>query len=597
MLDENEFLSPYGLRSLSRYHADHPYAIGVGGQVYRVSYLPAESDTGMFGGNSNWRRPIEDHPEYYIPGTEMDLARAPQNYTRVQRARDDLLLAHGRDPYFPGWPDTLQLNYGGPATQEAMIGELTRIAGQCDGVRCDMAMLVLPEVFERTRGLQSQPFWPRATERVRSRAPDFCFMAEVYWDLEWTLQRQGFDYTYDKRLYDRLRDGHTRPVREHLYAGLDYQSKMARFLENHDEPRAGAAFASGMHEAAAVITFLAPGLRFFHQGQFEGRKKRISPHLGRGPNEPVDATIRQFYDRLLAVLREPVVRDGDWQLLTCLPAWDGNWTCDCRSATWPGGSGGWRIAWAPRSMTATAAITRPAGCTSTCRRGRPRCSRLPKGLAELASQPPLSRQRAAVLAAALLLAVVQPLTAGLLGEQGSFDVFFSLLIGAVLLLVFEEREQRRTAISAGIAAFLAVWPSHGVGGWPGRLLLVGGYLLAAGFFIFALYGILRAILVQRPSGDAVFGAVCGYLLPGIIWTVLFSALETASPGSFHVSAAKDAAAAAPPLDRGTLSYYSFITLATVGYGDVTPTTPMARTLAWMEAVTGQSILRSWWRDW
>jgi hypothetical protein len=58
MLDENEFLSPYGLRSLSRYHADHPYSVHVGGQEYRVSYLPAESDTGMFGGNSNWRGPI-----------------------------------------------------------------------------------------------------------------------------------------------------------------------------------------------------------------------------------------------------------------------------------------------------------------------------------------------------------------------------------------------------------------------------------------------------------------------------------------------------------------------------------------------------------
>ena len=58
LLDENEFLSPYGIRSLSRYHADHPYVLHAGGQEYRVGYLPAESDTGMFGGNSNWRGPI-----------------------------------------------------------------------------------------------------------------------------------------------------------------------------------------------------------------------------------------------------------------------------------------------------------------------------------------------------------------------------------------------------------------------------------------------------------------------------------------------------------------------------------------------------------
>ena len=125
-------------------------------------------------------------------------------------------------------------------------------------------------------------------------------MAEVYWDLEWTMQQQGFDYAYDKRLYDRLREGHARPVREHFHAGLDYQNKLARFLENHDEPRAAATFAPDVHEAAAVITFLSPGLRFFHQGQFEGRKKRISPHLIRGPEEPVDQKLQQFYDRLLA---------------------------------------------------------------------------------------------------------------------------------------------------------------------------------------------------------------------------------------------------------------------------------------------------------
>lgn len=283
---------------------------------------------------------VEEHSEYFVAGTELDLARAPRNYTWVKRKKGDLLLAHGRDPYFPGWPDTLQLNYGNPATQEALIGVLEKIAGQCDGLRCDMAMLVLPEVFERTWGIRSEPFWPKATQRVRQKVPGFCFMAEVYWDMEWTLQQQGFDYAYDKRLYDRLRDHQARPVREHFHAGLDYQNKLARFLENHDEPRAAATFPPGIHEAAAVITFLSPGLRFFHQGQFEGRKKRISPHLGRAPIEPVDEKLQQFYDRLLAVLRQPVVRDGQWRLLECTPGWNGNWTNDCFvSFAWQGTKG------------------------------------------------------------------------------------------------------------------------------------------------------------------------------------------------------------------------------------------------------------------
>jgi len=267
---------------------------------------------------------VRNHPEYYIQGSEERLSREPKNYTRVKPGRQELILAHGRDPYFPGWRDTLQLNYGNPATQAAMMDQLAKIAEQCDGVRCDMAMLILPEVFERTWGIACNPFWPEATRRVRQRAAEFCFVAEVYWDLEWTLQQQGFDYTYDKRLYDRLRHGNARPVREHLSAGLDFQDKLARFLENHDEPRAAAAFPEAMHKAAAVVTFFAPGLRFFHHGQLTGRAKRIPAHLGRAPDEPVDAALQTFYGQLLEALRRPIFRGGRWQLLECVPAWEGN---------------------------------------------------------------------------------------------------------------------------------------------------------------------------------------------------------------------------------------------------------------------------------
>jgi len=287
---------------------------------------------------------IHEHPEYYVAGTELDLARAPQNYTWIRLSGGDRLLAHGRDPFFDGWTDTLQLNYGNPAVQVAMNGELRRIAGQCDGVRCDMAMLVLPDVFERTWGIPAQPFWPGAIRNIRERFPSFCFLAEVYWDLEWTLQQQGFDYTYDKRLYDRLREGAARPVREHLRADLDYQERSARFLENHDESRAAVAFPPGMHEAAAIITFLLPGLRFFHQGQFTGRRKRIPAHLGRGPVEPIDEGLRQFYQRLLALLRRPVVREGVWRLLEARPAGPGNETWDCVIAfAWQGAGDAWLL--------------------------------------------------------------------------------------------------------------------------------------------------------------------------------------------------------------------------------------------------------------
>ena len=272
---------------------------------------------------------VEDHPDYYIASNESDLEREPRNYIRVWRLQGDLILAHGRDPYFPGWPDTLQLDYSNPATQVAMVGELLKIAQLCDGVRCDMTMLVLPDVFERSWGRRAPLFWPTAAARVHESVPDFLFMAEVYWDLESTMMQQGFDYVYDKRLYDRLRDGRARPVREHLGAGLEYQNKLVRFLENHDEPRAAATFPPHLHAAAAIVTYLCPGMRFFHQGQFAGRKKRISPHLARAPREPLDPDLERFYERLVQLLKDPIFRDGAWRLLDTAPAWEGNWTWDC----------------------------------------------------------------------------------------------------------------------------------------------------------------------------------------------------------------------------------------------------------------------------
>jgi hypothetical protein len=272
---------------------------------------------------------VQKHPDYYVHGTDELLLQEPQNYTRVTTANGSVVMAYGRDPYFAGWSDTLQLNYADPGLRNAMSQQLAEVSAMCDGVRCDMAMLILPEVFERTWGLQAASFWPEAIKKVRDRKPDFLFMAEVYWDLEWTLQQQGFDYTYDKRLYDRLREGHARPVREHFHADMSFQRRSARFLENHDEPRAAATFSPKMHEAAAILTYFCPGLRFFHQGQSEGFTRRIPVHLRRGPAEVVNPDLQRFYKGLLQCLRRPVVHGGEWQLLECTPAWQENWTWEC----------------------------------------------------------------------------------------------------------------------------------------------------------------------------------------------------------------------------------------------------------------------------
>ena len=263
---------------------------------------------------------IEDHPDYFIQGTEHDLASAPQNYTRVQRRAGDLILAYGRDPYFSGWPDTLQLNYANPALQEAMIGELVKIAGQCDGVRCDMAMLILPDVFQPPGASV-----PRSSGRRRLSVCVNAFPVFSSWPRftgTWNGRSSSKASITPMTNDSTIAFARVMPVLWRAFpGGLDYQDKLARFLENHDEPRAAATFSPEIHQAAAVITFLSPGLRFFHQGQFEGRQKRISPHLVRGPSEPAKTSGWNDFtnDQLLAVLRQPVVRDGQWQLLACVP--------------------------------------------------------------------------------------------------------------------------------------------------------------------------------------------------------------------------------------------------------------------------------------
>jgi hypothetical protein len=285
-------------------------------------------------------------PDFYVEGSEQALAASPENYYRVETDQGARVLAYGRDPNFAGWPDTLQLNYANPTLQAAQMAELASICEQCDGLRCDMAMLLLPEVFQRSWGLTSAPFWPKAIAAVRRDHPGFAFLAEAYWDLEWELQQEGFDYCYDKRLYDRLRTADGVSIRAHLAAGLDYQDRLARFLENHDEPRAAASFPWQRHQAAAIVAFFAPGLRFFYQGQLDGARVHLPVHLRRGPLEPPNPDIAEFYDRLLAVLsKHDAFRQGAWSLIPPEPGWAGNPTWqDFIAYAWHGQDGGSYVA-------------------------------------------------------------------------------------------------------------------------------------------------------------------------------------------------------------------------------------------------------------
>jgi hypothetical protein len=270
---------------------------------------------------------LTERPSCLLTGGEAELAADPSAFLRAGAG----IFARGRDPYFPPWPDVVQLNAFSGELRDAVAETLLDIAAQCDGVRCDMAMLMTNEVFARTWGeragpVPAQEYWPALIDRVKQAHPDFAFIAEAYWDMEWTLQQHGFDFCYDKRLYDRLAHEGAEAVQGHLQADLAYQERLIRFIENHDEPRAAATFGPAQARAAAVAFATLPGARLFHDGQLDGRRVHIPVFLARGPEEPADAGLRTFYERLLCAVSDSGLRDGDWRLCA-LTGWPDNDSC------------------------------------------------------------------------------------------------------------------------------------------------------------------------------------------------------------------------------------------------------------------------------
>ncbi|MBU6327934.1 MAG: alpha-amylase, partial [Verrucomicrobia bacterium] len=254
---------------------------------------------------------VGEHPEFLIQGAADDMLDNPTAFLAV----GNRIFACGRDPFFPAWPDVLQLNAFDPGLRQAIIDSIGEIAAQCDGIRCDMAMLLLNNIFARTWGDRAgikptADFWSTLIPAVKKTHGDFLFLAEAYWDLEWELQQQGFDFCYDKNLYDRMEHGDAENVRLHLHADSSYQNKMVRFIENHDEPRAATAFTDGKAKAAAVAVFTLPGARLLHEGQIEGRKVRLPVFLARRPVEAVNQDLLAFYHHLLGVIGHDVFRNG-----------------------------------------------------------------------------------------------------------------------------------------------------------------------------------------------------------------------------------------------------------------------------------------------
>ncbi len=267
---------------------------------------------------------VVEHPEYFIRGSAEDAKNDPSSFLGLSGT----VFARGRDPYFPAWPDVLQLKAFEAGLRQAVIETISSIAQQCDGIRCDMAMLFLNQIFERTWGDRAghrpaTEYWVDVISAIKSSYTGFLFIAEAYWDLEWELQQQGFDFCYDKKLYDRMEHSNAERIRLHLYADLAYQGRLLRFIENHDEPRAAVTFSLAKQRAAALTTATLPGIKLFHEGQFEGRKVRPPVFLGRRPDEPVDKDLRGFYGKLLEAVNRKAFREGQWSLCE-LTGWPDN---------------------------------------------------------------------------------------------------------------------------------------------------------------------------------------------------------------------------------------------------------------------------------
>jgi len=282
---------------------------------------------------------IHSHPEYFIEIEHPSILANSQKDTSLSTGvqpgyntfytpltLNSSYFAHGKDPYFDAWQDTIQINYGSENSRNWMTSQLLRVASLCDGVRCDMAMLPVKRVFEKTwRNIvtwDGGEFWPDAIKETKDVFPTFKFLAEVYWDMEAELLHAGFDYCYDKTFYDRL----TQPsaLNSHYHAEQWYLAHTARFLENHDEKRIASRLDLRQHMAAAAMVAFGPGMRLWHMGQWEGRTKHIPVQITREPFESCGCLLRgkvynncdctsTFYRNLFGIANQDIFKYGIWE--------------------------------------------------------------------------------------------------------------------------------------------------------------------------------------------------------------------------------------------------------------------------------------------
>jgi glycosidase len=268
---------------------------------------------------------MREHPEFYVQAGEQDFEQNPSLYYQLKTPQGTRFIALAKDPYFPPWIDVAQLNHFNPEMRAALLADLRTIASHCDGVRCDMAMLQLNDIFVSiwqhllgdTRP-SAKEFWTEA----RTNVPNLVLLAEAYWGTEQRLLDLGVSFAYDKTLYDAVRDINLPQVRARLAASPEQQSHFARFMENHDEPRRPDVFGNERLAADGTLMGTLPGIRFYHQGELEGRRIRLPITLRIAADEPPDPVSQAFFRKIRQITQRDVFHEGEWKLLDLVPEGD-----------------------------------------------------------------------------------------------------------------------------------------------------------------------------------------------------------------------------------------------------------------------------------
>jgi len=270
-------------------------------------------------------------PHLFLKGDSQLLKDDPLTYFRLKTV-DNVILAHGRDPFFPAWSDTVQLNYFSADTRKFMTEQLVQLTKYCDGVRCDMAMLLLNNVFNNTwmRPIDKfnikknkTEFWSDAIKKVKKHSPDFTLIAEVYWDLEPKLLDLGFDYVYCKYYLDSFINDDVFKIMDNLNKDFNYVKRSVVFLENHDEDRAVTAL--GKKIKAAVVSFMTmPGMKLIYDGQLEGENIKYPIQLGRAEKAKVSKNLKDFYCKILEIVNGETYKNGNFNLLVPSMCCDGD---------------------------------------------------------------------------------------------------------------------------------------------------------------------------------------------------------------------------------------------------------------------------------